>query len=180
MYKFNKYTKWICTFFMISIFNICCASAKYTKTVDYVDMPRFMTKWYVIAGRTTSLEEGAHNSVEHYKWNEKKSRIDIDFTFRKDSFEGELKSIPQKAWLHNKKTNAHWKVQPFWPLKMDYLVIALEPEYKWTAIGVPDEKYLWIMATSPYMNDEDLNAIINYIDSLGYSTENVTRVPQKW
>lgn len=47
---------------------------KYKKTVDLVDIDRFMGKWYVIASRPTFLEEGAHNAIETYTWNNKKPR----------------------------------------------------------------------------------------------------------
>jgi apolipoprotein D and lipocalin family protein len=133
-----------------------------------------------IAGRFTFLEKGAHNAVEVYTWNEKKERIDIDFTFKKDSFDGELKSIPQTAWIYNKKTNAHWKVSPFWPLKFNYLVIAVAADYSWTAIGVPDEAYLWIMAKKPNLTESEISSIVSEIEKLGYSTKDLVRVPQKW
>jgi apolipoprotein D and lipocalin family protein len=152
----------------------------YKKTVSKVDLERFMKKWYVIAGRVTFMEKGAHNAVEEYRWNPKENRIDISFYFNKDSFEGPLKKIPQKAWLENKSTNAHWKVSPFWPLKFDYYVIALAEDYSWTAIGVPNQKYLWIMADKWDVSDTQLAEIIAKIKDIGYDVQDVVRIPQKW
>lgn len=152
----------------------------YKKTVEYVDMKQFMGKWYVIAGRLTFMENGAHNAVEEYSWNEKKERIDINFYFNKDSFDGDIKKIPQKAWIQNNTTNAYWKVSPFWPLKFDYLVIALANDYSWVVIGVPSQKYIWIMAKDPEMSDAELSKVLNEVKKVGYKTENVKRVPQKW
>lgn len=157
-----------------------CTSNNYQRTVSTVDLDRFMKKWYVIAGRFTWMEDGAHNAVEEYRYNDKEERIDIDFYFNKDSFTGEVKRIPQKAWVENKKTNAFWKVSPFWPLKFDYLVIALAADYSWTVIGVPNEKYLWIMADRPDLSDEELNSIIEKIKTVQYSVEDIVRIPQKW
>jgi apolipoprotein D and lipocalin family protein len=148
-------------------------------TVEHVDIPKFMGTWYVWAGRTTFLESGAYSSIEKYTWNDKDERIDIDFTFHKGSFDGNLKSIPQKAWIFNKMTNAHWKVQPFWPFKLDYLVIDLDSDYQWTAIGVPSGAYLWIMGRVPVVSDKELNQIIDRVKSLGYPVEDVVRVPQQ-
>jgi apolipoprotein D and lipocalin family protein len=157
---------------------IGCSNLQKPKTVDYVDLERFMGKWYVITGRTSFMEKGAHASVEKYSWNKEKKRIDIDFTFRKDSLNGKLKSIPQKAWIENTETNAHWKVQPFWPLKFDYLVIALGPNYEWTAIGVPDQKYLWIMARKSHISDEELSSILKVVSKTGYDIQDLKNVPQ--
>ena len=123
-----------------------CSGMEYNRTVDYIDLDKFMGKWFVIAGRVTFLEKGAYNPIEQYTFNSEKNRIDIDFSFNKDSLSGPKKNIPQKAWVHNKETNAHWKVSPFWPLKLDYLVILNDENYEWTVIGVPSQRYLWLMA----------------------------------
>lgn len=162
------------------IFMMGCSTNSYMKTVQQVKIDEFMGKWYVIASRATFLESGAHNAIEDYTWNKDQERIDINFFFNKNSFDGEIKRIPQKAWIFNNETNAHWKVQPFWPLKLDYLVLALDKDYGWTAIGVPNQKYVWIMARDWSMSDEKLNEIISELKSLGYNIENIKRVPQKW
>ena len=160
---------------------ISCSSQSYDKTVGYVDKNKFFKTWYVIAGRLTIFEKGAHNATETYTWDELNERINIDFRMRKDGFNGEEKTIPQKGWIHNTKTNAHWKIRPnWWPLKFDYLVIGLADDYSWTAIGVPNQKWLWIMAENPQMSDEQLATILDKIKSTGYSIKDVGRVPQKW
>ena len=135
-----------------------------------------MGDWYVMAGRFTFLEKGAYNAVESYKWNQKKQRIDIKFRMNQGSPTGPVKKIPQKAWITNEQTNATWKVQPWWPLKFSYLVIALDPDYQWTAIGVPDEDYLWIMSRSPDMKREEVDRILDKIRREGYNTADITYV----
>jgi hypothetical protein len=61
------------------------------------------------------FEKGAYNATETYTWNEEAQRIDIDFHFNKDSFDGPQKSIPQKAFVYNENTKAEWRVQSIWP-----------------------------------------------------------------
>jgi apolipoprotein D and lipocalin family protein len=166
---------------VVYLMTISCTTGRdFKRTVEYVDMDRFMTKWFVIAGRLTSLEDGAHNAIESYSWNEKKDRIDIDFTMRKGSFDGKIKSIPQKGWIQNYKTNAHWKISPLWPLKFNYLIIDLADDYSWTVIGVPSQKWVWIMAKDWNMKDDKLKMIISRINDMGYSIKDINRVPQKW
>lgn len=157
-----------------------CSSANYSQTVNQVEINKFMGKWFVIAGRFTFMEDGAHNAVETYRWNEKDKFIEIDFQFNKDAFDGELKKIPQKAFVENKDTNAYWKVQPFWPLKFDYYVIALDKNYQWTAIGVPSTNYLWIMHRNWKVSDEELKKIVKVVQEANYPTENIERLPQEW
>ena len=156
-----------------------CSSVAF-KTVNYVDMPRFMGDWYVLGGRFTYLEKEVHNALENYTWNNEKKRIDIAFHYNKGSFDGDKKSIPQKGWIEDEKTNAHWKVQPLWPLKFDYLVVDLDPEYHWTAIGVPDQKYLWIMARDWKNPEATMKTAIESLNKKGYDTKNLVVVPHRW
>lgn len=157
-------------------FSAC--SAKYDKTVGQVDRDKFMGDWYVMAGRFTALETDVYNGVETYTWNEKESRIDIDFSYNKGGFDGPLKKYPQKAWIVS-DDNSRWKVQPFWPLKFDYLIIGLAPDYRWTAIGVPSGKYLWIMSKDPKFSKNEIDQVLKILEKSGYNTSDLEYVQHK-
>lgn len=169
--------------FVFALFLItagCSTNGVAMKTVDKVEIEKFMGDWYVLAGRFTFLEKNVHNGLERYTWNEKENRIDVDFTYNKDSLSGPKKSIPQKAWIFNQETKAHWKVSPLWPLKFDYLVVALDKNYRWTAIGVPNQKYLWIMARDWKNPESTVDEAVQYLNQIGYDTQNLVRVPHQW
>lgn len=148
------------------------------KTVSYVDIQKFMGSWYVIANIPTFVEKGATNAVEAYTWNEKEKRIDIDFHYNKDHPGGELKSYPQKAWIYDTRTNAEWRVQPWWPLKFAYLIIDLAPDYSYTVIGVPSRNYVWIMAREKQLPPGKLEEILKNIEKMGYEVSKIQKVPQ--
>lgn len=165
---------------ILVLMTLGCTKMEYSQTVEKVEIDKYMGKWYVIAGRFTFFEKGQHNSIENYTWNENKKRIDIEYFYNKDSFNGKIKKIPQKAWVHNRDSNAHWKVSPLWPFKLDYLIIDLAPDYSWTAIGVPSQNYLWIMARDWKVSNEQLEQIISNIKNKGYNTDAIEIVPQQW
>jgi apolipoprotein D and lipocalin family protein len=146
-------------------------------TVPQVDIPRFMGNWYVLAGRFTFLEKEVHNALEVYTWNEEKRRVDIAFDYNRGSLTGPVKKIPQKGWIYNTDTNAHWKVSPVWPIKADYLVVALAEDYSWTAIGVPSQKYLWIMARSFEKPEATVAAAVEALKKAGYRHDGLVLVP---
>lgn len=156
-----------------------CSTASFP-TVEKVDLPKFMGKWYVSAGRFTPLESDVTNAIEKYEYDAANDAIDIDFTYRKGSPDGKLKSIPQSGKVVPGTGNAHWKVSPLWPLKFDYLIIALANDYSWTAIGVPDQKYLWVMHRVPGASREEINKILDHLKSIGYRTDAIEYVPQVW
>ena len=116
-----------------------------------VDMARYMGTWYVIGVKPTYFEVGAVSPVEEYTWNAAEQRVDIDFSFHPHSLDNPRKTIPQKGFVHDSKTNAEWRVSPFWPLKLPYLILELDQSegshpYKYTVIGYPSRAYVWIMA----------------------------------
>ena len=149
------------------------------QTVDYVDIERFMGKWYVIANIPTWLEKGAHNAVETYELDADGS-IATTFTFREDGFDGEMKEYNPRGFITDEQTNALWGMRFIWPFKSDYRIIYLDEDYTQTVIGRQKRDFVWIMARTPQIPDEDYERLVKYIGSLGYDTSKIERVPQGW
>ena len=61
-------------------------------------------------------------------------------------------------------------------MKFDYLVIGLAADYEWTVIGVPNEKYVWIMSSNPHLPKETIQTIIDELDAKGYNTKEIIYV----
>ena len=68
------------------------------KTVDFVDLKRFMGDWYVIANIPTIIEKGAVNAVESYEL-DSGGRINTTFTFRKGALKGQRNCIRHSAFV---------------------------------------------------------------------------------
>ena len=66
------------------------------------------------------------------------------------------------------------------PLKLDHLVIDMGNVDTWVAVGVPSQRYLWIMSRDWKMDDGELQEILSRIEANGYNVADVVRVPQKW
>ena len=96
----------------------CAAEPPELATVDYVDLDRFMGRWYVIANIPTFLEKGAHNAVETYAMNDDGS-IATTFTFRDGGFDGKLKEHNPRGFIKDTTTNALWGMRFVWPIKAD-------------------------------------------------------------
>ena len=148
------------------------------ETVPYVDLERFAGAWYVIEHIGLSAEDGAHDEVETYTLRED-GRIDIALTFRDGAFDGPEKSIPQLGWVHDPETNSEWRVRPFWPLSLAYLIIDLDDDYGWTVVGHPSKRWVWIMAREPRLDGRVLRGIRNRLAAVGYDVDRLVRVPQR-
>ncbi len=149
------------------------------KTVPYVDLERFMGDWYVIGNIPTFLEKGAHNAVENYAMNDD-GTIATTFTFNADSFDGELKEYTPKGFIKDTQTNALWGMRFIWPIKADYRIVHLDEDYTETIIGRQKRDFVWIMARSPNVSDEDYERLVGIVADLGYDTSLVQRVPHRY
>lgn len=57
-----------------------------------------------------------------------------------------------------------------WPLAGDYIVFALDPDYRWAAIGHPSRDYGWILARDERLAPEVLKRIRSEFREAGYDT----------
>ena len=149
------------------------------KTVDYVDINRFMGSWYVISSIPTFIEKNAHNAVETYRLNED-GTIATEFVFRKGAFDGKLKEYSPTAFVLDTETNARWGMRFIWPIKADYRIVYLDEDYSQTVIGRQDRDYVWIMARTPTISDSDYSALVSLVESIGYDVSKLKPVPQRW
>jgi apolipoprotein D and lipocalin family protein len=149
------------------------------KTVDYVDIERFMGDWYVIANIPTFLEKGAHNAVENYALSED-GTIATTFTFRDGAFDGKEKEYTPRGFIRDTETNATWGMRFIWPIKADYRIVYLDDDYSTTIIGRQKRDYVWIMARQPEIPESEYQMLLDFVESLGYVRSDVERVPQRW
>ena len=156
-----------------------CATPAPMRTVDYVDLDRFMGDWYVIANIPTFVEKSAHNAVESYRLDDDGS-IATTFTFRAGGFDGDERVYTPRGFVRNHETNAEWGMQFIWPIKADYRIIYLNEDYTQTVIGRTRRDYVWIMARTPSIAEADFQALLHLIAEFGYDSALVQRVPQQW
>ncbi len=148
------------------------------KTVDYVDLERFMGRWYVIANIPTFLERNAFNAIERYELNSDGS-IDTRFSFIEGDFSGELKQYRPTGFIKD-DTNARWGMQFIWPIQADYRIVYLDDSYSRTIIARQARDYVWLMAREPKIDDLEYESFKHFIKGLGYDTAKLQKVPQQW
>ena len=159
-----------------------CASTEKTparplRAVQHVDLKRYMGDWRVIANIPYFAEKGLVDSVESYALRPD-GRIDNWFTFRKGSFDAPQKKITALARVHDGKTNAEWRVRFLGLITVDYLVLDLDPEYRWTVVGHPSKNYGWIMARSRTLPESTYREILKRLEAQGYDPGRFVKVPQ--
>ena len=157
----------------------CASGGPEMKTVEKVDLERFMGDWYVIANIPTFLEKGAHNAVETYALNDD-GTINTTFVFRDGGFDGKEKQYNPKGFVRDDGSNALWGMRFIWPIKADYRIVYLDEDYQQTIIGRQKRDFVWIMARTPTIPESDYERLIQFAASIGYDVDKIERVPQRW
>jgi apolipoprotein D and lipocalin family protein len=146
-------------------------------TVPHVDLQRFMGDWHVIANIPTFIEKNAYNAVESYRLLPD-GTIATTFTFNKGGFDGPQKRYTPHGFVIDTTTNARWGMRFVWPVKADYRILYLTPDYGVTVIGRQPRDYLWIMARTPRIDDAAWQAALDAARAAGYDISRVQKVPQ--
>ena len=137
------------------------------QVVPYVDIERYLGKWYEIALYPNWFEKGCFRSTAFYE-KLKDGQIKVTNQCRMHSPEGKLNEAIGYAKIADNKTNAKLKVQFFWPFKGDYWIIDLDKNYQYAIISEPDRQYLWILSRFPNMDTQTLETLKKKIRSKGF------------
>lgn len=155
-----------------------CASKQVAniQTVPHVDLPKFMGDWYVIAAIPTAIETESYNAIENYRLKDD-GTIATTFTFNKGSLNGPKKRYEPHGFVVKNSGNATWGMQFIWPIKAEYLIAYLDENYTQTVIARNARDYVWIMARSPKISEDDYKKLTTLVKSLGYDTSKLREVP---
>ena len=146
--------------------------------MPHVDLARYTGDWYVFANIPYSLENGKVGSLDRYAVRPD-GRMDNIFLFRKGSLDAPLQKWNGVAWVHNKETNAEWRVQFIWPFRVPYLIIDLDKDYAWSVIGYPSRKLAWVLSRKPVLDEATYQGILKRMRDQGYDTSMLAKVPQR-
>ena len=147
-------------------------------TVASVDLTRFAGDWFVIANIPTFIETQAFNAIESYS-EPVGNKISTTFSFNKGGFDGKKKVYHPTAFIREGSGNAVWGMQFVWPIKAEYRIIYLEPDYQFTIVGRSKRDYVWLMAREPIIAESDYNRLLKIIAEEGYDLSKIRRVPQQ-
>jgi len=170
----------LCPLLFALIFMSGCATPlPPLKTVERVDLSRFMGAWYVIAAIPTFIETEAYNGIETYRL-EPDGTIDTVFTFNQAGFDGPAKRHNPRGFVVDRVNNSTWGMQFVWPFKAEFLITHLNADYTQTVIGRNKRDYVWIMARTPEIPEADYQRLLIELTVQGYDLTKLRKVPQRW
>ena len=150
----------------VSLFFASCATKQTDlKTVEKVDLQRYLGDWYEIARYEHRFQKDCKNVKANYSLRDDK-KIQVVNSCTKIST-NEFKDA--KAVAYNvDETNSKLKVSFFRPFYGDYWILDLDKDYKYAIIGTPTKEYLWILSREKLMDKELLNKLLTKITAMGF------------
>jgi len=158
-----------------------CASSERSlsplKTVEQVDLQRYVGTWHEIASYPARFQKGCVATQAEYSLRPD-GLIRVVNQCRKEGLDGPLRSVTGKARIVNPPSNSRLEVSFFWPFWGDYWIIDLDPEYQWAVIGHPSRKYLWILSRTPTMEEDLYRRLLEKLPAQGYEPAQLQRTLQ--
>jgi apolipoprotein D and lipocalin family protein len=148
------------------------------KTVDHVDVKRYMGTWYEIAKFPQRFQKGLVGVTATYS-PLPNGKVRVINSGYKEDFNGKLKTAKGKAWVVDTATNAKLKVSFFWPFSGNYWILELGKDYEYAVIGEKSHNYLWILSRTPQMDKAVYNELLKRVQEKGFDTSKLETTPQK-
>lgn len=126
------------------------------QTASYVDVERYIGKWYVISSLPQFFTRNCKGQTADYEVINAKT-ISVLNTCLKTKGKSTIKG---KAVVVNPQTNAELVVTfnnfftRLFRVKGDYNIIKIDPDYQYVIVGSEDRKSLWIMSRTTEMPED--------------------------
>ncbi len=143
------------------------------ETVDYVDVNRYLGRWYDIASYPQWFQEGCTNTQALYEL-KKNGDLKVTNSCNLDKVDGKLKVSIGKAKIVDKTTNSKLKVSFFGPFYGKYWIIDLGENYEYAVVSDPTQETLWILSRTKKLEQTLLNEILSRLQSKGYDLKKLS------
>lgn len=158
---------------VVGLFAACDASTKVdNSTVKSVDLNRYLGSWYEIAKYDHYFERDLDYAMARYTLRDD-GKIDVLNTGIKDGRAKDAKGIAKTT-----DVPGLLRVSFFGPFFGDYRIMMLDEDYQYVLVGGSTDKYLWILARTPQLDDATLSLILAEADQRGYDTSKLIWVKQ--
>lgn len=155
---------------MLWVFAVSCNDGESTNDIAAVanfQIDQYLGTWYEIARLPHSFEQGMDYVTASYSKNPDNSVKVIN----RGKKNGEEKSIEGVAKFAKASDIGELKVSFFRPFYGAYRIIKLSPNYDSAIVTSSNKKYLWILAKTPTLAPELLQAYLEEIKLWGFAVE---------
>ena len=158
------------------------AAAAEVQTVPKVDLARYMGTWHEQARFPMYFQRKCDsNTTAQYR---QRSDGRVDVVNRCDTHDGEqieARAIARTVDGSNSRLEVRFAPAflSFLPFVWgDYWIIGLDEDYRWSVVGSPDRKYLWILSRDRQLPAETYQQLVDLAKAQGFDTSRLVRTRQ--
>lgn len=153
------------------------------KTVDKVELDRYLGVWYEVARKPLSFQNKCDRNVTAtYTLNENGNVTVDNKCLMKD---GKTTQSLGEAYIQNAPFNTKLKVS-FLPGAVrwlpigrgDYWILKIDEDYQTVLVGEPERKYMWVLSRTQQPSAEVLKEYLDYAKSVGYDLGDIINTKQ--
>lgn len=147
------------------------------RAVPSVDLNRYQGQWYEIVRLPLS---GGNKYASH---------VTATYTLRPD---GDITVLNACQKTNEKMTSSRGtaqlavaggltsklKISFFWPFHGHYWMIGIGPGYRWSLVGTPNKKYLWLLSRAPTMASDQVNRLLGRAVEMGFDIKDIIYTKQ--
>ncbi len=150
------------------------ASQSPIQLAEQVDLNRMYGGWYIVATIPNRFEKGLVAPFDVYS-PRADGDIKEDFYVRDGGFSAPVKHFTVHDWAVPGTHNARWRVQIFWPIDLPFLVLYVDPDYRYVLFGEENRSLGWIYARDPNLDDATYTSLLEQFRLRGYDISQFRR-----
>jgi apolipoprotein D and lipocalin family protein len=132
-----------------------------------VDIDRYLGRWYELARYEAGFQRGCEAVTADYS-RRPDGQIRVLNSCRQDSVTGRERQSEGRARIVDTTTGAKLQVSFFGPFWGDYWVLDRDEDYRWSIVGEPSGRYLWLLHREPHPPAVERAALEQRAAALGY------------
>ena len=153
------------------------------KTIDKLDLVRYLGTWHEIARTPNWFQQKCASDTRAEYRPLDGGRVEVINRCRKA--DGQLTEAIGEARRVGGPDSARLEVRfaPAWlswlPVVWgDYWVVDLDPDYQLVAVSEPKREYLWVLARQPQVDAQAYSALLGRLRQQGFDLSKLERSPQ--
>ena len=154
----------------------CAAGGRRPLPLAKVDLKAVYGDWYIVATMPNVLERGVAESHDHFA--ARPGGIREDYEMRRGGFDRPRQHFVVAIDVLAGTNNADWRVKPFWPVRLPFQVLWVDPDGRFLLFGEQDRRWGWIYSRDQRISDQDYAAMLRRFAALGYETSKFRRTVQ--
>ena len=169
--------KYILAIVIALTLNSCARRPELPPVIEDFQAGEYLGKWYEIARYDNRFEYNLNNGSALYT-KEKDGRIEVfnkAYNTKKDFW----KEARGYAIPHKDQNKGALKVTFMWPFFADYRILYIDEHYETAIVGSSTLNYLWILARTPTISDNNKIELLQLIMDMNYDIDKLIYPEQK-